>query len=102
MKKIDIIGERIASLNICESGIKEISIIHVVDEYRPKGPAENSILYLTVKLNKTIHACYIPWVGYFDIDRENIVYPKKWKIWEPSKKIEYKNVLWDPFLENQS
>jgi len=100
MKKITISGNKIGCLNNPKIGIKEVSIIHIVNEFRPQGPAENSIIRVIVETNGFKQASYIPWVGYFDLDRESFKFPKRWKIIEPSKKVSYQNLNWEPFIKS--
>jgi hypothetical protein len=97
MQKIDFIGNKIGALKVVDKGIIETSIIQVVDEFRPQGPAENSILLLTKRRGGVTTASYIPWVGYFDLDRENLKFGNKWRIIEPPLVVKYRSIIWKPF-----
>lgn len=97
MSRISFKGNKIGTLKIAEKDAIETSIVHIVDEYRPKGPAENSVLLMTKTPDGTVYASYIPWVGYFDLDRENLKEADKWNIIEPLIVVNYENIMWKPF-----
>jgi len=74
-------------------------IVHIVEESRPEGPAENAIVEVKHYKNKKL-ACYVPWVGYFDLDRELDKSPKHWRIVEPAVDYSAESILWQPFKNN--
>ncbi|RXK58562.1 hypothetical protein ESA94_18190 [Lacibacter luteus] len=98
MKKITISGILIGKRGSENTKTAFIEIVHIQKEYRPEGPAENSILEITRQAEKST-ATYIPWVGYFDLDRENKNVSPKWEIIEPGKKYLLDNVEWTPFQQ---
>lgn len=71
-------------------------IIHIQKEFRPEGPAENAIVEITRLIDKSF-ASYIPWVGYFDLDRHIKKEPNLWEIIEPGQDYHLDNVEWKPF-----
>ncbi len=71
-------------------------IVHIQKEFRPEGPAENAIIEITHLADKSF-ASYIPWVGYFDLDRQIKQEPTLWEIIEPGQNYHLDNVEWKPF-----
>jgi len=96
---IKIEGLLIAKMNSEDPLIQHIDIIKIIDEFRPLGPAENSILIVETLKNGNQRSSYIPWVGYFDVDREKSKNPLLWEIVEPAQEYNRENVYWIPFLK---
>ena len=71
-------------------------IVHIQKEFRPKGPAENSIVEV-IRFPQKSTASYIPWVGYFDLDRQIKIEPTLWEIVEPGQQYLLEKVVWKPF-----
>jgi hypothetical protein len=98
---ISIKGKQIGRKRSDRSDIKHFDIVHIEDEFRPVGPAENSIVMVSTYHNGKVSAKYIPFVGYFDLDRQKRLHPENWKIIEPSTDFLKRNVLWAPFGNEQ-
>jgi hypothetical protein len=71
-------------------------IVHIPLEGRPLGPAENAIVEVKHFKGRK-EASYIPWVGYFDLDREKKSAPSHWRIVEPALDYDGSNITWMPF-----
>jgi hypothetical protein len=102
MNIINFTGNKIGDLVGVDKGNIETSIVHIINEYRPNGPAENSILLINKMANGLTYASYIPWVGYFDLDKENLCFGNKWKIIEPYEVENYQDIIWKPFENSES
>lgn len=99
MNKIKIKGRLIGKkLFDAQQDFLHADIVHIQHEYRPNGPAQNSIVIIYNFKDGSLFANYIPWVGYFDLDRAIHKDAKAWEIIEPSTDYENLNVNWKPFI----
>ncbi len=92
----ELIGKKRSNIG---SNLKDSDIIHIKEEFRPSGPAENSIIIIYNLKDDLYLAQYLSWVGYFDLDREIIKDKNNWEMIYPGKKYIKENVQWQPFNE---
>jgi hypothetical protein len=71
-------------------------IVQVVDEGRPRGPAENAFIYIDRTNPAGPRARYLSWINLYDIENAGRRQPGKWRLVQPRRSYAVQ-VTWLPF-----
>jgi len=71
-------------------------IIHVVEEGRPHGPAENAFVYLDLSSSAGPRARYLAWINLYDIETAGRRQRGEWRLAEVSNERRV-DARWIPF-----
>lgn len=70
-------------------------IVHI-DQGNPKGPAENSFIFVEVRPGQCRRGRYIAWINSYDIEHAALADPGRWQLVEPAKDYE-EDLMWSPY-----
>lgn len=87
----ELIGERAPT----DPAIAREEVVHVTAAHAG-GPAENSMVMVTVDRRDVQRARYISWIGYADLDHANTKEFGRWKLLDPPSPYRTQ-VRWRPF-----
>jgi hypothetical protein len=71
-------------------------IIHVMEEGRPRGPAENAFVYLDLSAQAGPRARYLSWINLYDIETAARRQPGEWHLIEGTNERRV-DACWIPF-----